>query len=271
MTPAVASKPVGTVTRGTTSLRRLRRVDRWLFDTHPALVRTEGLVVVDLGFGALPVTTRELHARLRKVNRTAVVVGLEIDPDRVAAARSWTTEGLAFDAGGFELGGRRPHLVRAMNVLRQYDEAAVPQAWQRMTGSLAAGGLVVEGTCDELGRLGAWVTLDAAGPRALTLALDPHAAPSAVAARLPKALIHHNVAGEPVHRLLSDLDAAWRRAAPVGVFSARQRTAAAIAAVRALGWSVLDGPARWRRAELTVPWPAVAPRTNGAGSQAVPR
>jgi hypothetical protein len=62
----------------------------------------------------------------------------------------------------------------------------------------------------------------------LTLALDPFVAPSGVAARLPKARIHHNVDGEPVHRLLADLDTHWRRSASFGVFSPRQRVGAAI-------------------------------------------
>lgn len=264
-------KPVGVMTRGTTSLRRLRRVDRWLVDTHPALLRTPGLLAVDLGFGSVPVTTVELHARLRAVTATATVIGLEIDVARAAAAQAWATDGLTFGVGGFELAGHRPHLVRAFNVLRQYDESAVTEAWQRMCAGLADGGVVVEGTCDERGRLGAWVSLDRAGPDSLTLALDPGDAPSAVAARLPKALIHRNIAGEPVHRLLTDLDRAWRRAAPIGVFSARQRTAAAIAALPGLGWPLLDGPARWRRAELTVPWSVVAPGANETGFPRRPR
>jgi hypothetical protein len=252
-------RPVGAVTRGTTSLRRLRRPERWLFDTHPGLVRTPHLVAVDLGFGAVPVTTASLHARLMAVNPTASVVGLEIDPARVASAAAWTAPQLRFECGGFELAGLRPHLVRAFNVLRQYDEDDVAGAWSLMTAQLRPGGLVIEGTCDESGRLGAWVTLDAAGPRALTLVLDARSAPSTVAARLPKALIHRNVEGERVHRLLTDLDDQWTRAAPVSVFSAHQRISAAVRGLAALGWPVLDGPSRWRRGELTVPWTAVAP------------
>jgi hypothetical protein len=80
-----------------------------------------------------------------------------------------------------------------------------------------------------------------------------------VAERLPKVLIHHNVPGEPVHALLSALDLAWARSAPLGVFSPRQRWVAAVQALRADGWSVLDGPARWRLGELSVPWACVEP------------
>ena len=96
-------------------------------------------------------------------------------------------------------------------------------------------------------------------PTALTLAVDLAMAPSAVAARLPKALIHHNVPGQPIHDLLAALDAAWHRSVSLSTFSPRQRFAAAVATVRSDGWPVLDGPARWRRGEVTIKWDAVRP------------
>jgi hypothetical protein len=259
-------RPVGVVTRGTTAQRRLRRVDRWLAETRPGVLRTPHLLAVDLGFGAVPVTTTALCAQLRAVNPTATVIGLEIDTARVDAAARWASEHLRFERGGFELAGHRPHLVRAFNVLRQYAEADVAPSWALMSQRLAPGGLVIEGTCDESGRLGAWVTLDADGPRTLTLALDPRREPSAVAARLPKALIHRNVPGEAVHRLLSDLDDQWHRSAALAVFSLRQRMSAAIRALAEAGWPVLDGPSRWRRGELTLPWGAVRPAEVRGGS-----
>jgi len=259
-------RPVGTITRGTTAQRRLRRIDRWLVQTQPALVRTPKLLAVDLGFGAVPVTTTALCAQLRAVNRTVTVVGLEIDPGRVQAAARWSTEHLHFQVGGFELAGHRPQLVRAFNVLRQYDEAAVASAWALMCAGLAEGGLIVEGTCDETGRLGAWVSLGVDGPRTLTLALDPHRPPSAVAARLPKSLIHRNVPGEGVHRLLLDLDQHWHHSAALAVFSPRQRILATIRALAEAGWPVQDGPSRWRRGELTVPWRVVRPAEVCGGS-----
>lgn len=252
-------RPVGLVTRGTTGRRRLRRVDRWLLASHEHLLRRRDLLVVDLGFGATPVTTIELTQRLRRINPRAHVIGLDISPERVAAAQMHAVAGVEFAVGGFELAGHRPHVVRAFNVLRQYDAAHVTEAWRCMQAQLLPDGLVLDGTCDEAGRLASWITLDACEPRSLTLALDPAAAPSAVAARLPKALIHRNVAGDPVHRLLTDLDAGWQAHSSLGVFGARQRLAAAAREVRAGGWPVLDGPARWRRGELTVAWRALAP------------
>ncbi|WP_433082930.1 class I SAM-dependent methyltransferase [Dactylosporangium sp. CA-052675] len=249
-------KPVGSITRGTTNPNRLRRVDNWIAATLGGVLRrAEEPLVVDLGFGASPITAIELHARLG-----VPVAGLEIDPDRVAAARPYETEGLTFRLGGFELAGLRPTLVRAFNVLRQYDEADVPGAWAAMT---ATGALLVEGTCDELGRLAAWVLVSPAGPRTLTLAsrLATLDTPGTLAERLPKALIHHNVPGERIHALLYDLDTGWRAAAPLSVFGPRQRWRAAVESARDAGWPVLDRPARWRLGEVTVPYASVAPGT----------
>lgn len=259
------TRPVGVVTRGTTANRRLRRVDRWLIATHDALLRRPGLLVVDLGFGERPVTTIELADRLRRVNPSAHVVGLDVSADRVADAQHHVAHGLEFRVGGFELAGYRPHVVRAFNVLRQYDADGVPDAWRRMRDQVGDGGIVLDGTCDETGRLSAWVTLDATGPRSLTLALDPVTEPSAVAARLPKVLIHRNIPGEPTQALLADLDAAWHRHAGLAAFGARQRLAAVGRDVRDRGWPLLDGPARWRRGEMTVAWRALEPGTADFG------
>lgn len=262
----MASRPVGALTRGTTNPNRLRRVDRWL--AGPAahrLRRAADPVVVDLGYGASPVTAVELHDRLRAVRADVEVVGIEIDPERVATAAVLTRPGLWFALGGFEVplpDGRRPVLVRAFNVLRQYPEADVAAAWQQVAGRLAPGGLLVDGTCDEVGRRACWVAVAPDGPVSLTLSvrLAGLGRPSDVAERLPKALIHRNVPGEPVHEWLTALDREWDRAAPMASFGVRQRWMAACRAVREAGWPVLDGPSRWRLGELTMRWDAVAPR-----------
>ena len=59
------SRPVGTVTRGTTNPNRLRRMDRWLTHTLARRLRaaTGPPVVVDLGYGASPVTVLEQIGR----------------------------------------------------------------------------------------------------------------------------------------------------------------------------------------------------------------
>jgi hypothetical protein len=131
-----------------------------------------------------------------------------------------------------------------------------------MLARLAPGGLVVDGTCDEIGRRAAWVALEAGGPVSLTLSvrLAGLGRPSDVADRLPKVLIHRNVPGEPVHAFLAALDDAWVRSAPHGGFGVRQRWTAAVSSLRSDGWPLLDRPRRWRLGEVTVAWDAVRPR-----------
>jgi SAM-dependent methyltransferase len=272
-------RPEGEITRGTTNPSRLRRVDRWITEALADVLRAaERPLVVDLGYGASPVTTIELYRRVRAVAPGAEVTGLEIDPDRVTAARVRLAAlraagdglpGLSFAVGGFELPtARRPVLVRAFNVLRQYPEERVAATWSRLQSGLAPDGLLVEGTCDEIGRRAVWVTLPAtkADNEALitfSARLASLERPSDLAERLPKALIHRNVPGEPVHQFLRDLDRAWDHAAPYSAFGPRQRWLAAIAALSA-DWPVLrqsprGGPRRWRLGELTLPWHTLRP------------
>jgi len=255
--PPPPGTPRGEITRGTTNPNRLRRVDRWIA-ARLAATGPDAPLVVDLGYGAKPVTAVELAARLAPLR--ARVVGLEIDPARVATARpAADPPRLSFQHGGFELAGLRPDVIRAFNVLRQYDESAVAAAWKAMTSALAPGGWLVEGTCDELGRLASWALLEAGSPAPVSLTLAARLStldgPVEFAERLPKALIHHNVPGEPIHALLSELDTCWQRAAAQSVFGPRQRWMAAVRAYRDLGYAVLDGPHRWRLGEVTVPWP----------------
>jgi hypothetical protein len=270
-------RPQGTITRGTTNPNRLRRVDRWIVAVHGGLLRgydqgghdpawSGAPLVADLGYGASPVTTVEMFRRLRSVRSDVQVTGVEIDKARVIAAKPFEQPGLTFVQGGFELQlPQPPALIRALNVLRQYTEGEAWAAWESLMARLAPGGLVIEGTCDELGRRAVWVALDATGPRTITFSarlagLDQ---PSQLAERLPKTLIHRNVPGQQVHALLRDLDRAWASAASLRVYGARQRWMAACESL-AGGWPACTtppagGPSRWRLGELTLPWSAVAP------------
>lgn len=270
------SSPLGRPTRGTTGTNRLRRNDRWIAQSD-ALRRAHDPLVVDLGYGASGVTAFELATRLVRVRDDVEVLGLEIDPARVATAEAQLAEvragrtpfaadlPVSFARGGFEVPlprGRSAAAIRAMNVLRQYDEEDVPDAWARMTARLSPGGLLFEGTCDEIGRVSSWIDVDSqATPLRFTISLRlaDLERPSVVAERLPKALIHRNVAGERVHDLLIDLDREWDRAAPLSTFGATQRFLAAVTGLRDQGWPVLGGRTRWRLGELTLPWAAVAP------------
>jgi hypothetical protein len=256
------AKPVGRITRGTTFTNRLRRIDRWIA-AQPVLRRTDDPLVVDLGYGASAATTLELRDRLAAVRADVEVVGIEIDPERVRVAQAASRDGVTFRLGGFEIPTERPPaVIRALNVLRQYDETEVADAWATMRARLQPGGLLVEGTCSELGRVASWIGLDAHGPRTFTISLRLAELdqPSVVAERLPKALIHRNVTGERIHALLEQLDRQWAVAAPLAVYGPAQRWVAAVEALRAGGWPVRDGRTRWRLGELTVDWDAVAPQ-----------
>jgi hypothetical protein len=264
-------RPTGVETRGTTAPNRLRRVDRWLVALHGSrLRRAADPLVVDLGYGRHPVTTVELADRLRADVRADIdVVGVEIVRERVEAAQRYARPGLSFVRGGFNLpvGTRRPVVVRALNVLRQYDDAAAGDAWRALCAQLDHDGVLIEGTCDELGRRCAWVALDPGGPHTLTFAakVETLDRPSELAERLPKALIHRNVPGERVHRFLQDWDRAWAQSRGGADGSPRTRWVESAEALLAAGHRIARNPARWRLGELTVAWPDVAPGSTAVG------
>ena len=264
--------PQGSITRGTTNPNRLRRVDRWI-TRWPALRHTTHPLVVDLGYGASAITPVELLERIRRVRPDATLVGFEIDPTRVTSAidelelvaqQGRDTAGISFHLGGFETPlpvGESAVVIRAFNVLRQYNEKDVADAWRRMLTRLQPGGVLVEGTCDEIGRVSTWIALTQDGPQTLTvsLRLTDLDEPSIAAERLPKALIHHNVDGENIHRFFVDLDRWWHTHVGLGSFSAEQRWVATAQSMKDAGWPVRDGRSLWRLGEITLDWAAVAP------------
>ncbi len=290
-------RPEGTATRGTTAPNRLRRVDRWITANQARLLHSSESppLVVDLGFGASPVTTIEFYERLLKVRPDVEVGGLEIDPARVEQGRRFLAEysrtashcRLAFELGGFELPvSRPPLLVRAFNVLRQYGEEEAWRAWNRLCGGLAHNGVLIEGTCDETGRRAVWVTLgrsdgtasslrekktrqgDQSGPaepRTITFSrrVSTLPCPSELAERLPKTLINHNVPGDTyiASLLISIIPGRLRSAVGVWTTAALDRRGRTpfvdMAGNRAAArW----GPLPWRLGEATLPWNAICPR-----------
>jgi len=258
-----AKKPIGNVTRGTTNPNRLRRVDRFI--AAQAIAKEPGCVAVDLGFGASPITAVELQDRLAKNNPSVRVVGVEIERERVERGLAIARPGLDFMLGGFEtplpVGLEHADIIRAFNVLRQYDESEVADAWARMQSRLSAEGILVEGTCDEIGRLACWVTLDRHRPLTLTISLRLTGLddPSKVAERLPKVLIHRNVPGERIHAWLAALDKAWAVNAGLGAFSPVQRWVSTCEQLLAEGWNIRVDRKRWRLGEVTVDWTDVKP------------
>jgi len=126
----VSKKPVGQPTRGKTVSNRIRRVDNFILLYEPSLLtRTDGLfqhsLFVDLGYGFDARTTLESATRFRRVNPNLPILGVEIDKERVDAALPYADEMTHFRLGGFNLPlqpGESVRLIRAFNVLRQYEE-----------------------------------------------------------------------------------------------------------------------------------------------------
>ena len=108
-----------------------------------------------------------------------------------------------------------------------------------------------------------WVSVRAGSTVPETFSMAAHVGsleqPSDLAPRLPKALIHRNVPGEPIHDFLKAFDAAWHRHAGMIPFGARQRWVASIESLVETGMPVMDSKARWRLGEVTVPWALVSP------------
>ena len=147
--------------------------------------------------------------------------------------------------------GARPVVVRAFNVLRQYAEPEVAGAWATMAG--CADRLLVDGTCDELGRLATWVAVTADGP--VSLSLSGGCVGWTVRASSPSASQGPDPPQRPGEGC-TGCSPSWtrrgpgRRPRPYGV---RQRFIATGAAMRGAGWPLLDGPSRWRLGERRSP------------------
>ncbi len=229
----VSGKPEGEVTRGKTATNRLRRVDAFLCRYDPGLLRRQDgdyarAYFVDVGYGAVPTTTVESAQRLRKFNPYLPVLGVEIEPDRVAVAQPYADSITHFRVGGFNLPltcwpdgtPERARVIRAFNVLRQYEEAAVTDAYTRLAPYTLPGGLLIEGTSDPFGRI--WVANvarrtassypgDVWKSEAVVFSTNFKVdfSPTQFQAVLPKNCIHRVVPGEPMYTFFE----AWTQAA----------------------------------------------------------
>jgi len=223
-------------TRGKTAAQRLRRLDQFLMAYDPGLLNPKDSVVLDLGYGRVPVTTSEWFERLRERHPHIRMVGVERDAERVKAAGSMAQKGLSFRQGDFQLPlqpQERVRLLRALNVLRQYEEHAAIQAHEQLIAQMDEGGLVAEGTCDPPGRA-LVVTLlrrregvvRSEGLLFATSFLGGFE-PRAFQAVLPKHLIHRVVEGEAIHAFFEAWDMAAKLSRPQAQFGARQHFVAA--------------------------------------------
>lgn len=139
--------------RGRTSPGRLRGIEPLLVSVaSKALLRADSLVL-DLGFGHSPITTRELAQFLDTTVGPRRVIGVETDALRAEKARELFEKG-EFLHAGFELEDHFPEgvaLIRAMNILRQYRPEEVEGAHRKWGRALKEGGYLIEGSTDKSG------------------------------------------------------------------------------------------------------------------------
>lgn len=241
--------PVDRPVRARTRAGRLAALDAWVCHERAAVLRPGG-VVLDVGFGAEPVTTLELAAAVRAVEPGLEVVGVERDAARVREA-----EGVRLVHGAFaSLAALGPAcLVRAMNVLRGYREEDVPAIHAALGAAAGDGGLVLEGSADTDGHvMTAWVLTKRGGALsrdALLLHTDFARGFSPWLFRdwLPRDVRRRVKPGEPVHALLSAWAAAVDALGPGR--EPRERFEAsvdAVAGLEASAWERANGYARWR-------------------------
>ena len=164
--------------------------------------------------------------RFRRVNPSLKILGVEIDKERVDAALPYSDDITFFRLGGFNLplkDGETVRLIRAFNVLRQYEEKDFIPAYEKLIQYVLPGGLMIEGTSDPFGRIwsanvarkmddgelgvgnSAWKMEALVFSTNFRSGLDVEEFQTI----LPKNYIHHVLPSEMIY----DFFAAWKRAA----------------------------------------------------------
>jgi hypothetical protein len=242
------TKPIGQPTRGKTTLNRLRQVDIFICLAWRHVLSSSSPLIVDVGYGEYAWTALEMHQRLLTINPHIRLLGIEIDPLRVMNALPHANPPhIDFRLGGFNLvdvlDGEQATLIRAYNVLRQYDEADVPQALATMCAGLAEGGVLIEGTSTPTGRI---VVFDVYQKWAGEL-IHQHIVfatnfqhepiPTEFQAILPKRLIHH-AHDEPLWSFFRAWERGLARARGMGQYRHRRKWAYATRYLGDMGYAV---------------------------------
>jgi hypothetical protein len=246
-------RPLGQVTRGKTAPNRLRKVDIFVLLYAAGLLKQplpdyRRSFFVDLGYGAEATTTLESAGRFRTLNPNLDVLGVEIDPERVAAGLPFADERTFFRLGGFNLPleeGETVRLLRAFNVLRQYEETHVAEAHAEMARRLLPGGLIIEGTSDPFGRV--WVanllrkgTGGALEHEGLVFGTNFRWGfePAIFQPVLPKNYIHRMFSGEKIFDFMEAWKTAAGRAVAYKSFGLRQWFAASAKELAGAGYPI---------------------------------
>ncbi len=253
----ISKKPEGQPTRGKTASNRLRRVDNFILLYEPSLLtRSDGLFV-DLGYGSDARTTLESASRFRRVNPDLKILGVEIDRERVDNALPFADEKTFFRLGGFNLPlkeNEHVRLIRAFNVLRQYEEKDFAPAYERLAQYVLPSGLMIEGTSNPFGSI--WCANVARkeergkneGWRFEALVFSTNFRTGFDVQEfqtiLPKNLIHHVVKDEPIF----DFFEAWKQSAAetaaLKTYGARQWFVAAAQRLVQRGYAV-ESQRKW--------------------------
>ena len=260
-------RPQGQMTRGKTARNRLRRSDIFMLLTEGSLIRMQDQAgtrsfYVDLGYGFEPFTTLESAERLRVQNPALPVLGVEIDPERVKAGLPFEDEQTFFRLGGFNLPlqqGESARLIRAFNVLRQYEESEWEAPVRQLGEQLIPGGMLLEGTSNPYGSV--WtanvIRRSALPPYGVyregyLFSTNFHMGfePDLFQPVLTKNYIHRMVPGERIYEFMERWKMACRNRSPMRSFGLRSLFCAAAEELRDAGYLIDLRPQLLRRGFL---------------------
>lgn len=238
----LSKKPEGGITRGKTMQNRLRRVDNFLCRYDPGLIaendgNLKDTIFIDLGYGEKPFTTLETCRTLRKLNPSLRVLGLEIDPERVKYAQKYSNDLTAFAIGGFNFplekafDGRhhKARIIRLFNVLRQYEESAVTEAYKSLERSAVNKAILIDGTSCPFGRI--WTAsilrkTNSTGwkPEAMVFSTNHKNDfdPLIFRTILPKIHIHRMMPGHMIYNFFMDWNKAVKETKAMGIWGDKQ-------------------------------------------------
>ncbi|MFM8320583.1 MAG: methylase, partial [Chloroflexota bacterium] len=163
--------------------------------------------------------------------------------------------------------GEQARLVRAFNVLRQYDEDQALPAWEQLSGYLLPGGLLVEGTSTPSGALWAANILrrGSTGLRQEALVFFTNFRqgfdPGDFQAILPKNYIHRVLPGEPIGEFFNAWKIAAAETSAVQAWGPRQWYRAAARRLAERGYRINLHPGWLSRGWMIWSDPAGAPQT----------
>ncbi len=251
--PHSSKKPLGLPTRGKTASNRLRRVDNFILLYEPALLTQTDTsfrdsMFVDLGYGFDARTTLESAERFRRVNPDLKILGVEIDKERVENALPFADDKTFFRLGGFNLPlkkGEHVRLIRAFNVLRQYEEKDFSPSYETLASYVLSGGLMIEGTSNPFGSI--WVAnvarkMETRDWRLEALVFSTNFRTGFDVEEfqtvLPKNLIHHVVKGEPIFDFFEAWKVSAAETAAMKTYGARQWFIAAAERLAERGYTI---------------------------------